>query len=195
MLPLHFDNHKKKRMSVYKFRLLFDEVEDFVRDYEILSNQTFEDFHNIIVKTINGLNNLELASFYTTDRKWEKTQEITLIDMSDNEAPEENRPLIMSNAILSNFIDDPHQRMIYEYDFLLLKTFYIELLKVTEENPKITYPICTHSVGELPKAITNIQPDTLLEENTEILEENDQETFFDDGDLDGFSEDFEDFEI
>lgn len=191
MLPLHFDNHKKKRMSVYKFRLLFDEVEDFVRDYEILSNQTFEDFHNIIVKTINGLNNLELASFYTTDRKWEKTQEITLIDMSDNEAPEENRPLIMSNAILSNFIDDPHQRMIYEYDFLLLKTFYIELLKVTEENPKITYPICTHSVGELPKAITNIQPDTLLEENTEILEENDQDTFFDEGDLEGFSEDFE----
>lgn len=191
MLPLHFDNHKKKRMSVYKFRLLFDEVEDFVRDYEILSNQTFEDFHNIIIKTINGLNNLELASFYTTDRKWEKTQEITLIDMSDNEAPEENRPLIMSNAILSNFIDDPHQRMIYEYDFLLLKTFYIELLKVTEENPKITYPICTHSVGELPKAITNIQPDTLLEENTEILEENDQDTFFDEGDLEGFSEDFE----
>lgn len=195
MLPLHFDNHKKKRMSVYKFRLLFDEVEDFVRDYEILSNQTFEDFHNIIVKTINGLNNLELASFYTTDRKWEKTQEITLIDMSDNEDSEENRPLIMSNAILSNFIDDPHQRMIYEYDFLLLKTFYIELLKVTEENPKITYPICTHSVGELPKAITNIQPDTLLEENTEILEENDQDTFFDEGDLEGFSEDFEDFEI
>lgn len=191
MLPLHFDNHKKKRMSVYKFRLLFDEVEDFVRDYEILSNQTFEDFHNIIIKTINGLNNLELASFYTTDRKWEKTQEITLIDMSDNEAPEENRPLIMSNAILSNFIDDPHQRMIYEYDFLLLKTFYIELLKVTEENPKITYPICTHSVGELPKAITNIQPDTLLEENTEILEENDQDTFFDEDDLEGFSEDFE----
>lgn len=191
MLPLHFDNHKKKRMSVYKFRLLFDEVEDFVRDYEILSNQTFEDFHNIIVKTINGLNNLELASFYTTDRKWEKTQEITLIDMSDNEDPEENRPLIMSNAILSNFIDDPHQRMIYEYDFLLLKTFYIELLKVTEENPKITYPICTHSVGELPKAITNIQPDTLLEENTEILEENDQDTFFDEDDLEGFSEDFE----
>ncbi len=191
MLPLHFDNHKKKRMSVYKFRLLFDEVEDFVRDYEILSNQTFEDFHNIIIKTINGLNNLELASFYTTDRKWEKTQEITLIDMSDKEAPEENRPLIMSNAILSNFIDDPHQRMIYEYDFLLLKTFYIELLKVTEENPKITYPICTHSVGELPKAITNIQPDTLLEENTEILEENDQDTFFDEDDLEGFSEDFE----
>lgn len=191
MLPLHFDNHKKKRMSVYKFRLLFDEVEDFVRDYEILSNQTFEDFHNIIIKTINGLNNLELASFYTTDRKWEKTQEITLIDMSDNENPEENRPLIMSNAILSNFIDDPHQRMIYEYDFLLLKTFYIELLKVTEENPKITYPICTHSVGELPKAITNIQPDTLLEENTEILEENDQDTFFDEDDLEGFSEDFE----
>ena len=42
-------------MYIYKFRLLYDEIEGFVRDYEIGAKQTFKDFHDIILQSIKGL--------------------------------------------------------------------------------------------------------------------------------------------
>ena len=77
-------------MFYYKFRVYFDEVEDFVRDIEILANDNFESLHNILYKSI-GLEGNELASFSLCDSKWNKQNEITLIDMKDDEvedAPE-----------------------------------------------------------------------------------------------------------
>lgn len=195
-------------MYVYKFRLLFDDVEDFVRDYEILSKQNFKDFHHCIIESIKGLNTKELASFFICDRKWTKKQEITLVEMieddendkacDENKQLEANNPIVsMENAILSDFIDDPHQRIIYEYDFLHLKTFYIELLKSYEASPNKKYPICTYSSGEIP------QKETLITHENEIFEEdsiqsilddmeNDNEAYYDESELDGFNADFED---
>ncbi|MBR4491071.1 MAG: hypothetical protein IKO98_00265, partial [Bacteroidales bacterium] len=71
-------------MYIYKFRLLYDEIEGFVRDYEIGAKQTFKDFHDIIIQSIKGLNPKELASFYICDRKWNKLKEITLFDMDSD---------------------------------------------------------------------------------------------------------------
>ena len=48
-------------MYFYKFRVYYDEVEDFVRDIEILSNDNFENFHKILLSSI-GLDGQELAS-------------------------------------------------------------------------------------------------------------------------------------
>ena len=39
-------------MFYYKFRVYYDEVEDFVRDIEILSTDNFESFHNILFSSI-----------------------------------------------------------------------------------------------------------------------------------------------
>jgi hypothetical protein len=174
--------------------LLFDDVEDFVRDYEILSEQTFKDFHDIIVKSIAGLDGKELASFYICDSRWEKKKEITLIDMNDDDnfstEKEENNPkAIMSEAIMSDFIDDPHQRLIYEYDFLNIKTFYIELLKTFESNPKEKYPRCTDIVGEMPKPASGI-----LEEDDDLdIDDDDNENvdYYDEEDFQSLNDDFE----
>ena len=180
-------------MYVYKFRLTFDEVEDFVRDYEILSNQTFLDFHNIIIQSIN-LNSKELASFYIADHRWEKHKEITLMDMMDEEEEQAEVPKsVMADAVLSDYIDDPHQKMIYEYDFLNLKTFYIELLKTSKVDDAAAiakYPKCTHSKGEIPKSCKELSPDELLIDNF------DDDVFTDDDgynpeDLEDFHDDFE----
>ena len=48
-------------MHVYKFRVLSEEQNEFVRDIEISSIQTFEDFHKIILQT-SGLDGKELAN-------------------------------------------------------------------------------------------------------------------------------------
>jgi hypothetical protein len=151
-------------MYYYKFRVFYDAVEDFVRDIEILSTDNFESFHNILYSSI-GLTGNELASFSICDAKWNKKQEITLIDMFDDqevETPEydenddfstqSNIPkFVMKDSFLKDFIIDPHQQIIYEYNFLNPQFFYIELLKTLKIDPTVTYPRCTNSVKELPK--------------------------------------------
>lgn len=157
-------------MHVYKFRILSEEQNDFVRDIEISSNQTFEDFHKILLQT-SGLDGKELASFHITNGKWMKSKEITLIDMMQEEKDfqqefEENeeeetfqKTFIMKDSRLKDFIDDPHQRMIYEYDFLKLKTFYIELIRIAQAKNNIDYPVCVRSKGELELKKTKPTPE------------------------------------
>ncbi|MDR1879173.1 MAG: plasmid pRiA4b ORF-3 family protein [Bacteroidales bacterium] len=184
-------------MYAYKFRLIFDDVDGFVRDYEILAKQTFKDFHNVIVGSIAGLENKELASFYICDRKWDKQVEITLIDMNDDEENEDDQRVkkkaIMSKTHLRDVIDDPHQRLIYEYDFLNMKTFYIELLKTFNSTKGISYPRCTASAGEMLKtasvSIENNLEDLL--KSNEILDEEDEKDYYDEDDFQSLSNDIE----
>jgi hypothetical protein len=185
-------------MYIYKFRLLFDEVEDFVRDYEIAAGQTFEDFHNIIVQTIKGLGKQELASFYICDRRWEKKIEITLIDMDEDEdinsSVEGNiSKMMMSKSILSDFIDDPHQRLIYEYDFFNLKTFYIELMKTTEVKARKKYPQCVNLVGEIPTTMFHFSPENIdiLQIEDESLEDEEEKDYYDEEDMQSLNDDIE----
>jgi hypothetical protein len=69
-------------MHTYKFRMIVEDQDDFVRDYEIRSNQTFSQLYNIIRQTVTLKGN-ELASFFICDSKWRKKKEITLLDMQD----------------------------------------------------------------------------------------------------------------
>ncbi len=151
-------------MYYYKFRVYFDDVEDFVRDIEILSTDNFQSFHNVLYEAI-GLKGNELSSFFICDKKWNKQKEITLIDMGDEAVTAEPEygeeddfstksdipKTVMQNSLLKDFISDPHQQIIYEYDFLKPKVFYIELLKVQPEQTGVQYPRCSYKVKELPK--------------------------------------------
>ena len=40
-------------MAIYRFKIAFEDNEDIYREIEIKSTQTFEDFHNVIVQSIN----------------------------------------------------------------------------------------------------------------------------------------------
>lgn len=157
-------------MHVYKFRVLSEEDEKFIRDIEIKSTQTFEDFHFIILGSL-GFKGNELASFYTCDRKWNKLREITLLDMTDQKIPESDQidedetlcqeimPMfVMKDSKINKFIEDPHQRFIYEYDFLNLRTFYIELVKIIQGEENITYPRCTLSKGKITEFPDAVKP-------------------------------------
>jgi hypothetical protein len=149
-------------MQAYRFRLLFEDQEDFLRDIEIKPSQTFSEFHDIIKQCV-GLEGNELASFFVCDRKWQKSQEITLIDMiggeetpgkdadeNDESAIEMKLPIkVMEQVRLKEAIEDPHQRFVYEYDFLNPKTFYLELTRILDTDPTKEYPVCVKKEGTL----------------------------------------------
>lgn len=152
-------------MQVYRFRLLFEEQEDFLRDIEIKPGQTFKDFHDIILKSVDIESN-ELASFFICDPGWNKEREITLIDMGlkvpDSDFDEDERKpvsvpipvMIMEDVKIKEVIEDPHQRMLFEYNFLNPTTFFIELMKIVEDDPKKTYPICVKKEGTMTPTAT-----------------------------------------
>jgi hypothetical protein len=154
-------------MQVYRFRILFEEQEDFLRDIEIKPGQTFKDFHDIILQSVD-IESSELASFFICDPGWNKQREITLIDMGvkapDTDFDEDDgKPvevpipvMIMEDVKIREVIDDPHQRMLFEYNFLNPTTFFIELMKIVEGDPKKVYPVCVKKEGTMtPTAAPN----------------------------------------
>ncbi|MBN1338420.1 MAG: hypothetical protein JXA03_03805 [Bacteroidales bacterium] len=139
-------------MQVFKFRILTDIDEDFLRDVELLSNHTFEDFHHALQNFI-PLNGKELASFHICDQDWIKNEEITLIDMMEGDSGQDDirphRVFIMQNTVLSDYILEEGQRLLYEYDFLNMHTFFIELINIKKPDSKTRYPLCSMKKGEL----------------------------------------------
>jgi len=186
-------------MYYYKFKVFYDEVEDFVRDVDVLANTNFEDFHLFLYQCL-GLQGNEFAAFSICDQKWNKQKEITLMDTSEEDEDFENPEyeeedsfstksrlpkFVMKDAILKDFITDPHQHILYEYDFMDPKTFYIEFQKVAQTEKPDEFPRCTFQKGVMPVRLTAKdlpQPEVdeaslLLDE----LEEEEDEFGFNDG--------------
>jgi len=65
-------------MAVYKFKLFIEDNEDIYREIEILSGQTFEDFHNSIQDAYK-FDKKHAASFFVSDDFWRKGTEVTLL--------------------------------------------------------------------------------------------------------------------
>lgn len=177
-------------MYYYKFKVFYDEVEDFVRDVDVLANTNFEDFHLFLYKCL-GLQGNEFAAFSICDQKWNKQKEITLMDTSeedeDFESPEYEEEdsfstksrlpkFVMKDAILKDFITDPHQHILYEYDFMDPKTFYIEFQKVAQTDKPDEFPRCTFQKGVMPVRLTAKDlPQPEVDEASLLLDELEEE--------------------
>ncbi len=174
-------------MHAYRFRILNEDQDNFVRDIDILANQTFQDFHQAFIDMFN-LKNDELASFYICDSRWIRLKELTLIDMRHDEIEdtddEDSKDMkthipvsVMKDVKIKDAIDDPHQRLIYEYDFLNSFVFYIELIKIIKSEEGKTYPLVVRSVGDFVRTpshrnfvIDDLKEDLLTSED-DILDD------------------------
>jgi hypothetical protein len=133
---------------VYRFKVMFEDHEDVVRDIEITNLQTFEDFHNIIQSSI-GFDASKPASFFICTDHWIKEQEIVLEakkDKSGNDLP------LMKDSLIKDHINDPHQKMMYIFDYEANWSFFVELSKIIPAaDEKRLYPVCVKSAGDAPK--------------------------------------------
>jgi hypothetical protein len=72
----------------------------------------------------------------------------------------------MSKSKLCDYIIDPHQKMIYIYDFIELWTILIELNGIEiKEKAGVKYPVCTKTVGLSPKQYAKVQRFGLVDDN------------------------------
>lgn len=143
-------------MLVYKFKILLEDNDNFLREIEIKPSQTFEDFYNSIIDCVR-IEPGEMASFFICDSKWRKQQEITLYKMDDDDdINDQSHPkiLVMGETTLKECIDNPNERLIFIYDFLKMHTFYIELFKIYDCDEKVDFPRCLKRIGDIPKALS-----------------------------------------
>ena len=134
---------------IYRYRMLSEANEEFLREYEFKATQTFLDFHEIIMETVK-FPTQELASFFICDGEWNRLSEITLLDMQDANIGDEEYipPLMMADSRLKDYMEEPRQRIVYEYDFLNPRTFYIEMNAISKDQGDVVYPRCLYSRGE-----------------------------------------------
>lgn len=167
---------------VYRFKLLLENNDEFVREIVIQSNQTFIDFHLSIINCTT-LKIEDSAAFYICNDNWLKESKITTEPINNQESNEDEEPrfanrkrkrieeFAIETALLKDFIHDPHQKMIYESNLEYPITLYVELVKITKEDPLVKYPSCINRLGEIPvlKVKTPIE---LKEFNTKSSPEN-----------------------
>jgi hypothetical protein len=123
-----------------------------MREVDIKSTHTFEDLHRAIHLS-TGYQPEYSSSFYISNDQWIKGQEIAY--MPSQRKIDRGVPL-MERSKLSSFIDDPHQKFYYTFNFDRPFDFHVELIKILDETPGITYPHVAKSVGEAPKQFGNV---------------------------------------
>lgn len=137
---------------IFKFLILSDEVDNFKREIKIDADATFFDLYNAIVDC-TGFSNQEMASFFLCDDKWRKKQEITLVEM-DTYSDED--PYIMEECVLSDYLEDEKQKLMFVFDYFNERALFIELAELIP-GKNLKAPVCSLSVGKAPKQIAEIE--------------------------------------
>jgi hypothetical protein len=140
-------------MALYRFRITFEDYDDVIREIDVKSNQTFEDLHRAIHQS-TGYNSDYPSSFYISNDQWTKGEEITYLP---NQKRIDRGVSQMDKVKLLSFIDDPHQKFYYTFNFDRPFDFHVELMKIIlEETSGVVYPAVIKSVGEAPRQFGNV---------------------------------------
>jgi hypothetical protein len=146
-------------MALYRFRVTFEDYDDVIREIDVKSNQTFQDLH-LAIHQSTGYNSDYPSSFYISNDQWTKGEEITYMP---NQRRIDRGVSLMEKVKLSSFIDDPHQKFYYTFNFDRPFDFHVELMKIIlDDAPGVTYPAVIKSVGEAPKQFGNVFNPTVL---------------------------------
>ena len=194
---------------IYRFLLVSEEVDTFKREIKIDADATFFDLHEIIMESCN-YEKVEITSFFMCDDDWRKKQEITLIEM-DTDSDVDS--FVMKEEVLSDWLDEEKQKMIFVFDYPNDRVFYVELAEMIL-GKSLSKPTCKkqgdapfqflkENQDEVPKSISISAPiidpdDEFYGDEDFDLEEIDKEGFegFDDVEPDDSDLEFpEDIEL
>lgn len=175
-------------MAIYRFRVTFEDYEDVYREIDMPSKGTFLQLHEMIHQSTAYKADVS-SSFYVSNDQWKKGTEIAYLPTQRKVA---NAVLKMEDIRLSKFIDDPHQKFYYVYNFDRPYEFHVELIKILKEEDGKAYPSLFKSVGDAPKQAAaadfpidseelDDEDDDIVEDETEYgVDEEDEFDMFDD---------------
>jgi hypothetical protein len=141
-------------MALLRFRVYWEEDDQVYRDIELLTGQTFLQFHETIIKAYE-FDGKHTAVFYESNDRWERNRGFA----SDVMSNKKDAPLLsMVKTPVSALVNTPDQKFVYVYDPQKEWTFLVELVGVAKDaNPKKEYPLVLRKEG-LPPAQYAIKP-------------------------------------
>ena len=131
---------------LFKIAFVSDEIEDFLREITIDSEATFLDLNKAILKACNYTDD-QITSFYTCNENWEQEQQIIREDIGDNDSDQDI--YLMEKTHLSELIEDVDDHLLFEFDPLSERVFFMKVKDViTGKN--LSTPQCTKTEGKAP---------------------------------------------
>ena len=131
---------------IYKFRLISEEVANFKLEIAIDADDTFYSLRNVILDAV-GYTKDQMESFIICDEEWQKEKEVTLTDMGSDS---DEDIWLMEDTRLSDLIEDEGQRLMFVFDYLTNRSFFMEM-KEMEPGKNMIDPLCTRKEGKAPK--------------------------------------------
>ena len=136
---------------IFNFRIVSDEVDNFKREIKVDATATFLDFKNAICESV-GYDKNQMSSFFLCDRNWEKEKEITFEDMGSDA---DQDVWLMDESVLGDFIDDEGQKLLYVFDYMTDRAFFIEMTEMIT-GKTLKNPLCTLSLGQAPSETVDL---------------------------------------
>lgn len=137
---------------IYKLLLLSEENDFFCREIQIDSEATFLTLNNFIMESLK-YDKRELSTFHICDEDWQKVQEITLMDMGFGDSSSDS--YLMETTRLEEFIESKGDRLLFVFDMLSERAFYIELQELLPGS--LDTPILSHAEGKAPEQTSSIE--------------------------------------
>lgn len=136
----------------YKIKLICDEVEGFVREFEIDSDATFLDLNKAILNSCSYPDD-QMTSFFLCDDDWRQGAQVTREDVGSGSADEDI--YLMETTVLSDMIDGEGQKLEFVFDPFSDRLFF---MNVVEEIPgkHLAEPCLLLSRGKAPVQIKEL---------------------------------------
>lgn len=128
-------------MALLRLRILLEDYDDIQYDIEMKATQTFQQLFELILKTIQ-FDQIHEGNFFLADYNWRKGKSVATINGSEGN--------FNDKVEIVEFIDDPHQKFLFEYDSNAFWNFHVELIKVSKPESNVEYPRLVNLSGLLP---------------------------------------------
>lgn len=135
---------------VFRFRMLSDENDFFIREYEVPCDLNLAQFNDFICDDMR-FDSGGITSFFTSNALWEKEREFTRLDMSAP-GPEDDHevPVPMEKLTLGEIVGHKHDRLIFVFDVFGDRGMFIELVESKKPKEGAEYPCITLSRADPP---------------------------------------------
>ena len=138
---------------IYILRVTLSKEEDkqdkeiVFREVKAKSTHSLMDLHKCLKRAFS-LSGNEMSSFYYVDENWNQLKgekEIALENMTGEEDF-----LTMVDVNIGEALPDKDSKLLYTYDFLLMHTFYIEVISIEEKKFIMANPLTIKVQGKMP---------------------------------------------
>ena len=156
---------------VYKFLIISDEVDNFLREIKIDSESSFLDLQSAILESV-GYTKDQITSFFLCDDDWNKQTEITLVEMDSSSDID---IYLMEDTKLEELLEDEKQKLIFVFDYLTERCFFMELRSIVP-GESLEVAECVNAREKAPLQVLPIEEFEAKQEKAALML--DDEEFF-----------------